>query len=280
MFSGWRGLTGFGPDGRYASSSPYRLPPGGDCRSVEGGEEYLLPDGSILLGFSVFVGLNSDHEECPKPSEAQPPVVIGRYVPTTGVFDTIAELPGEERTYEAESRYAYAKNLVVGSAHNRVYLGDTGSDTILVMSFSGDTIAAFPVPFEPAPVPADAREKLFQEEVFTSGVQSMTLRWTFIYPDHYPRYARLVAAPENRVWVMAYPPLKEPVFPSQLEDPAISHRLDGGARWRVVGRDGLPIAELQTPPGVFLLEVGDDYVLGLHKDELERESVQVYRLIR
>jgi len=26
--------------------------------------------------------------------------------------------------------------------------------------------------------------------------------------------------------------------------------------------------------------VGDDHVLGLHKDELERESVQVYRLIR
>ncbi len=277
----WRsGLTRFGPDGRYANSNPYELPQRGDCRRLEGGQ-HPLPDGSILLLFSVFVGLSSDDEECPRPSEAQPPALIGRYVPTTQDFDTIAELPGLEETYEIETRYAYAKNLVFGIADDRVYLGDTGSDTILVMGFSGDTIAALPVPFEPSPVLANAMEKLFAEEVFTSGGQSMTMRWTFIYPDRYPRYARLVAAPEDRVWVMAYPPLKEPVFPWELENPTAFRRLDDrGARWRVVDRDGLPIAELRTPPGFFLLEVGDDHVLGLHKDELERESVRMYRLMR
>ncbi|MCY4573022.1 MAG: hypothetical protein OXF01_09495 [Gemmatimonadetes bacterium] len=45
-------------------------------------------------------------------------------------------------------------------------------------------------------------------------------------------------------------------------------------------RDGSPTAELQTPPGFFLLEVGDDYILGIHKDELDRESVRLYGLIR
>lgn len=58
-----------------------------------------------------------------------------------------------------------------------------------------------------------------------------------------------------------------------------THRLDKGARWRVVDRDGSVIAELHTPPGFFLLEVGEDHVLGFHKDELHRESVQLYRLI-
>ena len=104
--------------------------------------------------------------------------------------------------------------------------------------------------------------------------------WDYIYPDHYPRYARLVAAPEDRVWVMAYPRLKDPVMAMELDHPVSSRRLKEGAWWKMVGRDGFPIAELRTPPRFFLLEVGDDHVLGLSMDEFLRESVRLYRLIR
>jgi len=79
---------------------------------------------------------------------------------------------------------------------------------------------------------------------------------------------------------MAFPPLKEPAFPQELTDPIVFRRLGREARWRVVDRSGLFIAEVRTPPGFFLLEVGEDHVLGLHKDELLRESVRLYRLIR
>ena len=275
-------ITRFGPDGRYAASSRYRLPPSGHCRVIEG-RERLLPDGSIVLGYGVFIGSNSLGEECPPPTpgEARQPMVVGRFVPATGGFDTIAELPAAERTSDPQTMHAYPRNRVYGIGHDRIYLGDTGSDTVLAMSLSGDLIALLPVPFEPRPVPDDAREQLFREMEFTRPGQSMTLRWTLIYPDQYPRYARLVAAPGDRVWVMAYPPLREPGFPWHLESPISFRRLDdGGARWRVLNREGVAIAELQTPPGFFLLEVGDDDILGIHKDEFERESVRVYGLIR
>lgn len=276
----WRsGLTRFGPDGRYAGTVSYDLPPHGDCETVEG-EQLPLPDGSILMGLSVFVGLNDDHEECPHPGEARPSVTVGRLQPATGLFDTLAVLPAVEKVYGIESQYAYAKNLVHGIARDRVYLGDTGSDTILEISFKGDTIAILPVPFEPVVVPVDAREKQFEDREWTGGGQTITQRTTFIYADHYPRYARLVPAPEDRVWVMAYPPLKDPIQYWELVIPTASLRLDEGARWSVVGRDGRAVAELHTPPGFFLLEVGDDYILGLPKDEFDRESVQVYRLTR
>ena len=149
------------------------------------------------------------------------------------------------------------------------------------MSFSGEHIGTLPVPFEPAPVPADAREELVREMEATRPGQRMTVSWTLVYPDYYPRYARLVAAPDDRVWVMAYPPWREPVvFADEVIHPRIHRRVDGGALWRVVDRDGTPIAELQTPPGFFLLEVGDDYVLGIHKDEFGRESVWLHGLMR
>ena len=273
------GFIRFGPDGRFAGSIPYELPPRGRCWFFEGND--LLPDGSLLLRYSGTSRFADTSEPCPKSTEVRPPVVFGRYIPATATgIDTIAVLPGFERTGNFNDLYAYPKDLVFGIAYDRLYLGDTGSDTILVIGFRGDTIGTLPVPFEPALVPADARVKLFEDVTVSGSGEAWTERMTFNYLDHYPRYARLVAAPEDRVWVMAYPTLREPVFRGDLVNPAYSRRLDGGAWWRVVDRDGSFIAELRTPPGFFLLEVGDDYVLGLHKDELERQSVQLYRLIR
>ena len=287
LVASWRsGFIRFAPDGRYASSIPYELPPRGRCWYFEDND--LLPDGSFLLRYSGITRFTDTDEPCPEPATGRPPVVIGRYIPATAMgIDTIAVLPGSERTGDPFSLHAYEKDLVVGIAPGRLYLGDTGSDTILVMNLQGDSIGALPVPFEPAPVPADAREKAF-EDVTVTGLHmsdarerlTTTERRTFIYADHHPSYARLVAAPRDRVWVMAYPPLKQPAFRFELTSPTAFRRLEGGARWRVLDRAGLVIAELRTPPGFFVLEVGDDHVLGLHKDEFERESVRLYRLIR
>ena len=258
-------LVRFGPEGRYAGSSPYQPSPCQGCMCHDG---RLFPDGSLLMVYSLYAGIYQSRR-CPIPSEPRPSAVIGRFDPATGVLDTIAELPGAELSYG--DVYAYPRNLVHGIARDRVYLGDTGSDIILEMGLTGDTIATLPVPFDPSPVPADARQQ-------SGGRES---RWTYIYPDHYPRYARLIAAPGERVWVMAYPPAKERLGHWDLESPSQFHRPeDGGALWRVVGRDGVTVAELRTPEGYFLLEVGEDYILGIHKDELDRESVRLYGLIR
>ena len=278
MASLWSGFLRFGPDGGYASSIPYELPPRGRCWRFEGND--LLPDGSLLLRYSGISRFGDADGPCSRSSAARPPVVFGRYVPGTPAgIDTIAVLPGFERTDDPEDLYAYPKDLVFGIGRDRLYLGDTGSDAILVIGFRGDTIGTVPAPFEPATVPADAKGKLFEDVTVSGREGARSERWTFRYPDHYPRYARLVAGPRDRVWVMAYPPLKNPAFPQELTHATVARRLEGGALWRVVDHDGT-LGELRTPPGFFLLEVGDDHVLGLHKDELHRESVRLHRLGR
>jgi hypothetical protein len=37
---------------------------------------------------------------------------------------------------------------------------------------------------------------------------------------------------------------------------------------------------VRTPPGLFLLDVGDDYVLGLARNEFDLESVRLHALRR
>ncbi len=279
LVASWRsGFIRFGPDGSYASSIPYELPPRGRCWEFEGND--LLPDGSLLLRYSGISRFSDANEPCSRSSAVRPPVVFGRYMPGTATgIDTIAVMPGFERTGNPDDLYAYPKDLVFGIGRDRLHLGDTGSDAILVMSFSGDTIGTLPVPFEPAPVPADAKGKRFEDVTLSDRESTWSERWTFRYPDHYPRFARLVASPHDQVWVMAYPPLKNAAFPQELTHATVARRLDEGALWRVVDQEGV-IGELRTPPGFFLLEVGDDHVLGLHRDELHRESVRLYHLVR
>jgi len=225
---------------------------------------FRSPDGSLLLRYLGTSRFTDTDEPCPELTVGRPPMVFGRYMPGTATgIDTIAVLLGFEWTGDRNDLHAYSKDLVFGIAQDRLYLGDTGSDTILVIGFRGDTIATLPVPFEPAPVPADAKVTPFRDATVSDGGGTWTERMTFNYPDNYPRFARLVAAPGERVWVMAYPPLKEPAYRQELVHPLGTHRLDAGARWSVLDPDGLSIAEVRTPPRFFLLEVGDDYVLGL-----------------
>lgn len=72
-------------------------------------------------------------------------------------------------------------------------------------------------------------------------------------------------------------------------DPEGTHLIDAGGEGEgpgefeaIAGFTRLPgdgVGVMAYPP-FFLLEIGDDHVLGVHKDEFERESVRLHRLIR
>jgi hypothetical protein len=57
------------------------------------------------------------------------------------------------------------------------------------------------------------------------------------------------------------------------EDPA-------GSEWAVLSARGRALARVRMPPGVFVLEIGEDYVLALRRVDLDVESVVMLRLHR
>jgi hypothetical protein len=82
------------------------------------------------------------------------------------------------------------------------------------------------------------------------------------YPKTLPPYAVFRVDDAGRLWVQDYPaPGEQP-------------------RWSVFDQDGRLVANVLTPAGVEVLEVGSTYLIGLWRDEDEVEYVRVYGVKR
>ena len=55
---------------------------------------------------------------------------------------------------------------------------------------------------------------------------------------------------------------------------------EGDAVWTVFDSEGRIQGLVETPPGLDVFEIGEDYVLGLAEDELGVEHVQMWALGR
>ncbi len=286
VFSFRPGLTWLSPEGDYVRSQPFslmsleRLP----CRIAEANWS-VLPDATLLTVLEDNLGTSG----CP-PAPEEPwrttglvarvdPQAAGRHPgvsPGASTFDTLAILPATERN--SPNYRAYGRSLVLSFGPDRIYAGDTGADEILALGFEGDTLQRYRTPFEPVPIPPAARAEEVRRTIRPDG--SVAIGQPYDYPAHYPLFGRLLADAQGDLWVMAYPELQEPVSSWRLSRVISFVVGEAGARWRVLAPDGALVAEIQTPPRFFPLEIGEDYVLGVAKDELDVEAVQLYRLER
>ena len=83
--------------------------------------------------------------------------------------------------------------------------------------------------------------------------------------EHFPAFASLVADALDHLWVEEYE------FPGE-ERP--------GVLWTVFDPEGRVLGLVETPEGLEILEIGEDYILGQATDELGVEYVQVWPLER
>jgi hypothetical protein len=84
-----------------------------------------------------------------------------------------------------------------------------------------------------------------------------------IYPAKMPAFSRLLATADEKLWIEEYP-----VAGAEQR------------RWWVFEPDGSLVSTIRMPPRFRLLQVGRDVVIGVWRDDLDVERVQVYDLIR
>jgi hypothetical protein len=72
-----------------------------------------------------------------------------------------------------------------------------------------------------------------------------------------------MADPDGNLWVLAY-----------------TRPGDERRSWTVFAPEGRALGTVETPPGLRIMEIGADYVLGVWRDDLDVEHVRMYRLDR
>lgn len=271
------GLTWLSPDGDYLRSERVEWPNVASlpCRLAET-NWHVFEDGSIITLLEDNFGVD------PCPPSPDPPWrhtgLLARATAFDGTFDTLGIFPATERNSPNYRAYGHALTLAFGSG--RVYVGDTASEEILVLNLRGDTLRVLPTPWSAVPIPPEARKE--DARRFERSDGSVEVGNPYSYPDDYPLFGRLLADDVGYLWVMAYPEFLEPVPAPMFESAAALALIteEGGARWRVLDSTGEAVAELRTAPGFFPFEIGEDYVLGVWKDELDVQAVRLYGLGR
>src|SRR5690606_36250403 len=102
----------------------------------------------------------------------------------------------------------------------------------------------------------EAMEMEFRQD-FASMMDAMP------YPETFPAYQQLATDPAGNLWVEEY---RRPG--------------DDQPRWTVFDPSGQMLGTVDMPSGFTSVEIGNDYVLGIWKDEFDVEHVRLYGLTK
>jgi len=163
----------------------------------------------------------------------------------------------------------FGRETVSAAAGDRFYVADNERYEIRIYSMTGRLIQI--IRKETIPVPLEAsRVQAYEDSVIaTIGERARPqMRTVFATipppPSTYPAFAPAICVDADlNLWV------------KESEQPG-----DPRSSWSVFSPTGKFLGLVEIPAAIEVLEIGSDYVLGLHRDELDVEYVQYFRLHR
>lgn len=187
----------------------------------------------------------------------------GRY---TG---TLARFLGPERYRHASSDgpRPFGMDLYVAVGHNRLYVGTAEEYAIAEFSASGDPLDTIRWEGPQRDVRAEHVDTYIDNQL--SGLEGEERRrrergWRQMeFPERFPAYQAVLVDPFDRVWVQEY------ARPGQER-----------TTWWVFNPDYELEAQVETPAGLQVFEIDENYLVGLNRNEFDAEVVELYRVER
>jgi len=189
----------------------------------------------------------------------------------------LGSFPGQERVIvptgprgDLERRKRpFGRETAFAAAGERFYVADNERYEIRVYSMTGGLLQI--IRKETVPLPLEVPQIQAFEDSVLATVEEMVrpqMRTLFATmpppPSTYPAFAPAIHVDSNlHLWV------KESGRPG-----------DRHSRWSVFSSTGEFLGLVEMPPEIEVLEIGANYILGLHRDELDVEYVQSFRLHR
>jgi len=116
--------------------------------------------------------------------------------------------------------------------------------------------------------PTEAEVFAYMEENSPPGMSPEQIRRQFqslTVPEHFPAFGRIMTDAAGHLWVREYD------LPDMERDAPL---------WTVFDAEGRVLGFVETPKGLGIYEIGEDYILGKVRDELMVEHVQLWPLAR
>jgi hypothetical protein len=163
----------------------------------------------------------------------------------------------------------FGRETTFAAAVDRFYVADNQKYEIRAFSMSGRLVQI--IRMEMVPIPLEASQIRAFEDSVIAAVEEMArpqMRTVLAAmpspPPTYPAFAPGIRVDSDlNVWI------KESSPPGDRRSP-----------WSVFSAAGVFLGLVEMPPGLEVLQIGADYVLGLHRDELGVEYVRDFRLNR
>ena len=189
-----------------------------------------------------------------------------RYGPAGAYLSTMATLDGSE-LYRAvrENGSGFTTSPPHGLAAQTVagreswYFGSSESYEIEERDLNGALKKLIRLDRPPRAMPTEVVSD-WEDRLVEMNPGARALWENIPLPDRLPAFEQFVLDRADNLWVADYLVLEE--------DPT----------WQVFNPSGRWLGTVQTPPQVRIFDIGEDYVLGVWRDDLEVERVLMFRL--
>jgi hypothetical protein len=227
-----------------------------------------LPDGSFVV--REFWGSGSQSDAIASGLGRDPAAVA--LLPADGSqLDTIGVFPGREVYIGSEDGRAvmsaplFARTTSAALHRDEIFVGDQDPFEIGVYSADGTLLRLLRVPGVDLRVTGEDVAAAVEEQLARQPAERHAmLRQHYAnmdVPELRPAYGRLLVDAAGNLWVSEY--AAYPVVP---------------VSWNVFAADGGLLGEVQMPDRFQVYEIGEDYLLGVWRDEIDVEHVRIYPL--
>lgn len=226
----------------------------------------VLPDGSSLHEEEIILGYN--------PAEyTQQYANYILYGPDGEVRDSLPVQPRVEVAVWGDGPMAgprlFEEGTQVAGDWSGYWVGIASEPEIRRYSLSGSQEMLMRWPADPREIPADAAEIALEEALasLSSGIDPEPM--TTMYrsrevPDLYPAHGPIMVDALDHLWVQRF------------ESPGPRDTTE----WRVFDPDGRLVANVVIPAGHRVMDIGEDYILAVGRDDFDVEYVRMFGLTR
>ena len=226
-----------------------------------------LGDGSFLL--TVGVAPSLDMKDFQGLIEFNGLVL--RRTPDVNTVDTIARAKAGHSYINPTTRrqypFPYGRTAQIAVAPARFYYADTHSTEVGIYDPAGKRLGSVKLRSSSRPLTSADIEKWIENDIAkrpaASKIEAQNDFKQIPPLKRTPEFASMKVDDLGDLWVRHYGPAFDP-----------------SPDWDVYNANGAPLARIRMPPRFDPFHIGKDFVLGVRKDELDVEHIELYRLRR